>query len=75
MASEATNRLIPSGRQGPNAERRTVYSGDSLRYNIQDYRPSPHQVPYGETVEGKLFDGYPQIGKKQEGRSSPLSLV
>jgi hypothetical protein len=55
MASKATNRSTGSGRQGRNAERQTTYSGDSLRYNIKNYRPSPQQVPYGEAVDGKLF--------------------
>jgi predicted acyl esterase len=41
----------------------SIYSGDSINYNIKDYRPSAQPVPYGANVKDVLFDGYPQVVK------------
>ncbi|MBN2033396.1 MAG: CocE/NonD family hydrolase [Deltaproteobacteria bacterium] len=46
-------------------EKQSVYLGDSIRYNIKDYRPIPVRIPYGAEVEGSLFDGYPQLVKNE----------
>jgi hypothetical protein len=40
-----------------------IYRGDSLSYNIKNYRPSAQEVPYGTDVKGALFEGYPQLIK------------
>ena len=58
-----------SGRKDPErtarmTKRQSVYSGDSLNFNLKDYTPSPQQIPYGAHVEGVLFDGYPQLVKQ-----------
>jgi putative CocE/NonD family hydrolase len=50
-----------------------TYSGDAIRYNIKDYSPSPQTIPHGANVEGVLFDGYPQIVKKES--SAPTYKV
>jgi predicted acyl esterase len=42
-----------------------IYSGNAIRYNIKDYSPSAQPIPYGTSVEGVLFDGYPQIVKQE----------
>ena len=40
-----------------------IYSGDSIKYTIKDYRPHAQPVPFGTNVQGVLFDGYPQVVK------------
>jgi predicted acyl esterase len=41
-----------------------VYWGDSIKYNIKDYKPFAQPVPFGTNVRGMLFDGYPQVVKQ-----------
>ena len=48
------------------ANRTIVYHGDNIQIQ-QDYAvlAKPVQIPYGTDIEGKLFDGYPQVIKEE----------
>ena len=41
----------------------SIYSGDSAEHRVKSFEPVAEPVPYGTDVEGKYFDGYPQIVK------------
>ncbi len=58
-----TTKASQPARPVPKKGRQTTYSGDSLRYNLKDYSPFPQPVPFGQNVQGVLFDGYPQLVK------------
>lgn len=45
-----------------------VYSADEIRFKIKGYRSFAQPVAYGEKVEGVMFDGYPQIVKKESSK-------
>ncbi len=50
----------------PAAERVSIYHGDSLSIHIKGSpEPFPTPVSYGTKVTGLLFDGYPQIVKRE----------
>jgi hypothetical protein len=53
--------------------RQSVYRGDSMKITIKGYMPEAQRVPYGTDVRGVLFDGYPQLVKKEE--SKPVYRV
>ncbi len=43
----------------------SIFSGDSVAHRIKGYEPVAEAVPYGTDVEGRYFDGYPQIVKDE----------
>lgn len=44
-----------------------VYDADAIQLVIPGYIPRPTQVPFGTEVQGRYFDGYPQIVKGDSG--------
>lgn len=45
--------------------RTSVYDGNAIHAHIANYVPEATKVPCGTDVEGKFFDGYPQIVKSE----------
>ena len=50
-----------------------VYRSDDVRMRLKGYKPVGQPVPYGTSVKGVYFDGYPQIVKKEG--SQPIYSV
>ena len=46
--------------------RQEIYNGDSFVVQRVGRMAKAQKVPYGEAVEGRLFDGYPEIIKGEE---------
>ena len=55
-------------------DRVSIFSGDSVEHRIKGFEPVAEVVPYGTEVEGKYFDGYPQI-LKEEGSQPEYGVV
>ena len=47
------------------SNRTSVYDGSAIHAHIPNYVPEATKVPCGTDVEGKFFDGYPQIVKSE----------
>ena len=50
----------------PNTSPRVeIYDSNALQIHLKDYTPNAEPVPYGTDVEGRYFDGYPQVIKSE----------
>ena len=56
-----------------NKSRQEIYNGDSFVVQRVGRMAKAQKVPYGEDVEGRLFDGYPEIIKGEE--TQPTHLI
>ena len=57
---------VQQRKSAPAAERAGIYRADSMSIHIKgSIEPFPTPVPYGAKVMGVLFDGYPQIVKRE----------